>query len=225
MNIVRFPVRNVQFTIVMFVMVVALGIVSWLTIPRGEDPPLAFPSFSVVAVLPGASPVDLERLVVKPIEDKLHALEHVEKLQSRMEDGVAVVRVEFFANENPDDRYDEVLREVNALRPTLPPELRKLTVEKSTTLDVAIAQLALVGATVPYATLDSIAERLEDQLTATPGVRTAERFGVPKRQVDVLLDLGRLSRLGIPAGRSTLSPPIASTTRPATWKPAGARSR
>jgi multidrug efflux pump subunit AcrB len=201
MNIVRFSVRNVQFTIVMFAMVVALGVASWLTIPRGEDPPLSFPSFSVVAVLPGASPADLERLVVKPVEDRLHALERVEKLQSRMEDGVAVVRVEFFADEDPDDRYEEVLREVNALRPTLPPELRRLTVEKSTTLDVAIAQLALVGATAPYATLDSIAERLEDRLTATPGVRTAERFGAPKRQVDVLLDLGRLSRLGIPAGR------------------------
>ena len=201
MNVIRFPVRNSQFTIVMFLMVVALGVVSWLTLPRGEDPPLSFPTFAVVAVLPGASPADLERLVVKPIEDKLHALEHVEKLQSTMQDGIAVVRVEFTASENANDRYNEVLREVNALRPTLPGELRRLTVQKTTTLDVATAQLALVSPTASYATLDSLAEQLEDRLTATPGVRSAERFGVPARKVDVLLDLGRLSRLGIPAGR------------------------
>jgi multidrug efflux pump subunit AcrB len=201
MKLVEFPVKNFQFTVVMFAMIVALGAASWLTIPRGEDPPLSFPSFNVVAVLPGASPRDLERLVVKPVEDKLHALEHVDKLRSRMEDGVAVVRVEFVASEDPNARYEEVLREMNALRPTLPPELVRFTVDKSTTLDVAIAQLALVSESAPYSTLDSLAERLQDRLTATAGVRTADRWGVPAKRVDVLLDVGRLSRLGIPAGR------------------------
>jgi multidrug efflux pump subunit AcrB len=201
MKLLDFPVRHWQFTVVVFAMLAALGVSSWLAIPRGEDPPLYVPTFTVIAVYPGASPADLERLVVRDIEERLDALENVDQIESRIQDGVATVQVEFDFGEDPDDRYDEVLREMNSLRPELPAELARLTVEKVTTLDVAIAQLALVSETAPYHVLDELAERLEDRLTALPGVRTAERWGVPERRVDVALDLGRLSRLDLPPSR------------------------
>lgn len=200
MKPLEFPVRNYQFTVVVFVMLAALGVSAWLSIPRGEDPPLHVPSFTVIAVYPGGSPTDLERLVVKPVEDRLHELDNVKKIESRIQDGVATVSVEFEADQDPDDRYEEVLREVNALRPELPADLTRFWVEKVTTLDVAIAQVALVSETAPYRELDRLAERLEDQVTALPGVRTATRWGVPEPQVDVALDLGRLSRLNLPPG-------------------------
>jgi len=200
MKLLEFPVRNYQFTIIFFAMLVALGLSSWFAIPRGEDPPLDVPTFTIIAVYPGASPADLERLVVRDLEERIDALDNVESIESRILDGVATVQVEFESDENPDDRYEEVLREVNTLRPDLPAELGRLAVEKVTTLDVAIAQLALVSETAPYHELDALAERLEDRLTALPGVRRAERWGVPERRVDVALDLGRLSRLGLPPG-------------------------
>jgi multidrug efflux pump subunit AcrB len=201
MKLLDFPVRRWQFTVVVFAMLAALGISSWLAIPRGEDPPLYVPTFTVIAVYPGASPADLERLVVRDVEERLDALENVDQIESRIEDGVATINVEFDFSEDPDDRYDEVIREMNALRPELPAELASLTVEKITTLDVAIAQVALVSEAAPYHVLDELAERLEDRLTALPGVRDAERWGVPERQVDVELDLGRLSRLDLPPNR------------------------
>jgi len=201
MKLLDFPVRHWQFTVVVFAMLAALGVSSWLAIPRGEDPPLYVPSFTVIAVYPGASPADLERLLVRDVEERLDALENVDQIESRIEDGVATVNVEFDFGEDPDDRYDEVIREMNALRPELPAELASLTVEKVTTLDVAIAQVALVSEAAPYHVLDELAERLEDRLTALPGVRDAERWGVPERQVDVELDLGRLSRLNLPPNR------------------------
>ena len=201
MKLLEFPVRNFQFTVILFVMLVALGVSSWLAIPRSEDPLLNVPTFTIIAVYPGASPADLERLVVRDMEEKLDALDNVDKIESRIFDGVATIQVEFEFGENPDDRYDEVLREMNALRPKLPAELASLTVEKITTLDVAIAQLALVSETAPYRQLDSLAEKLEDRLTALPGVRGAERWGVPKPRVDVALDVGRLSRLDLPPSR------------------------
>ena len=201
MKLLDFPVRHWQFTVVVFAMLAALGVSSWLAIPRGEDPPLYVPSFTVIAVYPGASPADLERLLVRDVEERLDALENVDQIESRIEDGVATVNVEFDFGEDPDDRYDEVIREMNALRPELPAELASLTVEKVTTLDVAISQVALVSEAAPYHVLDELAERLEDRLTALPGVRDAERWGVPERQVDVELDLGRLSRLNLPPNR------------------------
>ena len=223
-SLLEFPVRRWQFTVVLFAMLAALGVSSWLTIPRGEDPPLYVPTFTVVAVYPGASPADLERLVVRDIEERLDALENVEEIRSRIQDGVATVTVEFDFAENPDDRYDEVVREVNALRPELPQELAVLNVEKVTTLDVAIAQVALVSETAPYRVLDDLAERLEDRLTALPGVREAERWGVPEPRVDVALDLGRLARLDLPPGRVLQAIGGESADLPAGRVEAGARS-
>src|ERR1043166_9019857 len=200
MKFLDFPVRNYQFTLVVFAMVAALGLASWFAVPKGEDPPLDFPTFTVVAVYPGASPTDLERLVVKPVEDRIHALENIKQIKSNIQDGVATVQVEFEVDQDPERRYDEVVREMNALRPELPAELVRFTIEKATTEDVAIAQLALVSETAPYRVLDSLADRLEDRLSSLTGMRRVERWGVPARRVDVALDLGRLSRLNLPPG-------------------------
>ena len=224
MKLLDFPVRNWQFTVILFAMLAALGVSSWLAIPRGEDPPLDVPTFIVIAVYPGASPADLERLVVRDVEERLDALDNVTKIESKIQDGVATTQVEFEVGENPDDRYEEVLREMNALRPDLPAELARFTVEKFTTLDVAIAQLALVSETAPYHELDKLAERLEDRLTALPGVRNAERWGVPERQVDVALDLGRLARLDLPSSRVLQAINGESADLPAGRVEAGARA-
>ena len=201
MKLTEFAVRHWQVTVVAFLMLAALGIKSLLTIPRGEDPPLAFPIFTVIAVYPGASAGDLERLVVKPVEDTLHGLEDVKSLKSRIRPGVATTTVEFEPNQDADKKYDDVVREINGLRPTLPAELARLEVRKATTLDVSIVQVALVSPLASYRVLDSLAEELQDRLSALPGVRTASRWGAPERQVDVELDLGRLAALRLPVSQ------------------------
>ncbi|HEY3220993.1 MAG TPA: efflux RND transporter permease subunit [Gemmatimonadales bacterium] len=201
MKLTEFSVKNWQFTVVLFVMLAALGLTSLLTISRGEDPPIDFPTFTIVAVYPGASAGDLERLVVKQLEDTLHGLDDVRSISSNIRPGVARVQVEFEANEDADKKYDDVVREVNALRTGLPPEVARLDIYKASTLDVNIVQVALVSPLASYATLDSLGEALEDRLTALPGVRNAERWGAPERQVDVDLDLGRLAALRLPVGQ------------------------
>ncbi len=201
MKLTDFSVRNWQFTVILFAMLAALGLSAWANIPRLEDPPLDFPSFTIVAVYPGASPMDLERLVVKDIEDRLHTLDDVRHIRSRIVGGVATILVEFPADANADRKYDEVVREVNALRPALPRDLARLDVRRATTLDVNIVQVALVSDVASYHTLDSLADALQDRLAATPGVRKAERWGAPARQVDVAVDLGRLAQLGLPVGQ------------------------
>jgi multidrug efflux pump subunit AcrB len=200
-KLAEFSVKHWQFTVVLFLMLVALGLASWSSIPRLEDPPLDFPTFTVVAVYPGASPTDLERLVVTEIEEKLDELDDVEEIDSRIRDGVATITVEFEANQDADEKYDEVVREVNALRPDLPSDLTRLDIERATTLDVNIVQVALVSEAASYRSLDSLAEELVDRLSAVPGVREAERWGAPERQVNVELDLGRLAQLRLPVGQ------------------------
>ncbi|HYR32593.1 MAG TPA: efflux RND transporter permease subunit, partial [Gemmatimonadales bacterium] len=132
MRLTQFAVKHWQFTVVLFTMLAALGLTSLATIPRGEDPPIDFPTFTVVAVYPGANAGDLERLVVKQIEDTLHRLDDVKNINSRIRAGVARIEIEFEPNQDADKKYDDVVRELNALRQVLP-DLVRLQIYKAST--------------------------------------------------------------------------------------------
>lgn len=199
MKLAEFSVKRWQFTILMFLMLAALGIASWFRIPRGEDPIFPIPILNVIAVYPGASPNDMEQLVVDKIEDKLGALERVKKLTSWAEDGLAVLQLEFDPGVDADRKEDEVLREMNALRPSLPSGLARLEVIRASGTNVNILQAALVSETLPFAQLDSIAHRMQDRLERLPGIKKSQRWAAPPREVLVDLDLERLSRLGVPS--------------------------
>jgi multidrug efflux pump subunit AcrB len=82
-------------------MVIAIGLNSLFNMPRGEDPSFKTPQFIVVAIYPGTSPTDMEELVVDPIEDKVNELENIKKIISNIDDGVAVLRVDFTYDSDP----------------------------------------------------------------------------------------------------------------------------
>ena len=166
MKIVELSVKHYQFTVLMFAMLVVLGVTSWLSIPRGEDPTFPAPTYTIVAVYPGASPTDIEQLVVDKIEERVKELEDLKEMKSTVRDGLATVRVEFDPSVDADRKYDEVLREVNALRADLPPELARLSVEKFSSDNVNIVQVALVAERAPWYELENLAERLEERLEA-----------------------------------------------------------
>jgi len=120
-------------------------------------------------------------------------------LRSTSQDGVGVVDVEFTYDVDPERKYDEVVREVNALRPTLPDGIVRLEVRRARTTEVAIVQVALVSDTLPMRRLEKAAERLREDLARTPGVRQARYWGAPASEVRVSLDLARLAALQLPA--------------------------
>ena len=201
MKIAEFSVKNRQFTIVAFVALLAAGAWSLVTIPRAEDPTFPFPIFPIVAVYPGASPADLEQLVVDPIEKRVRALEGIKKVRSQVEDGLAFIRVEFEFEVDPDKKYDEVVREVNALRTDLPQGIVRLTVDKTSAADVNILQAAIVSETAPWHEIDARARTMRDALERVHGIKKAELWGYPKREVEVALDLGKLSALRVPVSQ------------------------
>jgi len=197
-SIVSFSVRNRQFMLVSFIALLAMGAFSMLTIPRAEDPTFPIPIYPITAVYPGASPTDMEQLVVDPIEDRIRALEGLKDVKATIEDGLAVIVPEFDVSVDADRKYDEVLREVNALRSSLPQDLTVLTVQRINPSDVNIAQFALVSETMPYHELDKQARALRETLANIPGVKRSETWGYPSREARVALDAGRLAQLGIP---------------------------
>ena len=200
MNFVEFWVRRPAFTLVMTLCVVALGWVSFTRIPRAEDPSLRIPVFNVIVVSPGWNPRDLEELVARPVEDAVKELEELKKLQTTIRDGLVVVMVEFEYGTDPDRKHDDVLRQVNAIRDRLPDGVARLEVQKIQTINVALLQVALVSETAGYDVLADQADLLVRRMESVSGVRKAERWAYPEKQVDVVLDPVRLSQTGIPVG-------------------------
>ncbi|WP_375267867.1 efflux RND transporter permease subunit [Phenylobacterium sp.] len=194
-----FAVRRWQFTLVAFALLAVLGLNAFFSIPRSEDPHFPIPIMVVRAVLPGAEPTEMEQLVADPLEDALDGLDDVEEIRSTSQDGAAVVQVSFDWSVEPDRKYDEVVREVNAIRSRLPDGLALLEVRRARTTEVAIVQVALVSDHLPMRRLEKVAERLRERLARTPGVRQAEYWGAPPSEVQVALDLPKLSALQLPA--------------------------
>ena len=197
MSFLEFPIKRYQFTLVAFALLVALGISSWNSIPRQEDPYFPISTFLITAVYPGAEPLDVERLIVKPIEDRLSELDDVRKLESHSKDSVATIIPEFYTTIDPEKKYDEVVRELNALRPTLPAELQKLEVRKINPGYVNILQIALVSEDAPYRELEDHARELKDVLKAVDGIRTSESWAIPARELRVAIDLPRMTELNL----------------------------
>ncbi len=198
-NPAAFFVRRWQFTLVAFVLLALLGLNALGSIPRAEDPHFPVPIMIVRAVLPGASPTEMEQLVAKPIEDAINTLDDVKRVRSTSVDSVSIVTVEFLWSGDPERRYDQVVREVNAIRGTLPPGLARLEVQRGRTTEVAIFQAALTSEILPDRRLEKIAHRLRDQVNRVAGVRQAQYWGAPQTEARVSLNLAKLSQLKLPA--------------------------
>ena len=192
-----FAVNRWQFTLVVFLALAALGLHSLVTIPKAEDPTFPMATFSIAAVLPGATPSDVERLVVDPLEAKLKTLDDLKTIQTEIEDGLAVLRVEFRAGVDPSKKRDEVLRETTALRPTLPAELVRLDVQQFNAAKVNIVEVALVSDSASFHELDVHARALRRRLENRAGVGEVEIAGLPKQEVTVSLDLERMVALRV----------------------------
>jgi multidrug efflux pump subunit AcrB len=200
-GLLEFPIRRYQFTLVAFALMAALGWSAWQNIPRQEDPYITATAFQIIAVYPGGEPREVERLIVKPIEDRLAELDDLKRIDSSSFDGTASVIPEFFSYVDAERKYDEIIRELNALRPSLPPEITKLEVRKLNPGYVNILQFALVSEDAPYHELEDYARQFKDQLKTIKGVRTAEMWALPKRELRVALDLKRMSELKLPPSR------------------------
>ena len=198
MKIVEFSVKNYQFTLIIFVLMIALGVNSLLNMPRGEDPEMVQPSFSIAVIYPGTSPVDMEKLVVDPIEKRINEMEDIKKLITHVNDGLAVFRVDFKHGSDYEQKYQEVVREMNALQRELPQDIFAIKILKFSSTDVAIFQVALVSETASYREMESYVERLEDELEKIKGLKGIATHGYPEQQVRVSLNIEKMALNHIP---------------------------
>jgi multidrug efflux pump subunit AcrB len=145
MDVAGFSVRNWQFTLVMLLMLMALGFQALRDIPRSEDPELNAPNYAIIAVFPGATPTDVESLVVDPLEARLASLSRLKRMKTNIDGNVAFIALEFEIGVDPEQRYGDVVREVNAARTDLPDEVARLDIIELRPTLVNAFEVALGG--------------------------------------------------------------------------------
>ncbi len=187
---------NNQKTVILFTWLALIGgIVLYLALPRENFPDVSFPEVFVRASYPGYEPEEIERLIVKPIENELKRLEGVVEVRSVIKTGASITIAKFEHDYDMDEAYDEVKNKVDELysRGDLPADMpQKPTVTK---LDIAELRPALnvnISGNYDEAQLRKWAEDLKDLLEGLEQVSTIDIVGVQDREVAVLVDLPSL---------------------------------
>lgn len=201
MNLAQFSVKNWQFMLVLFLGVAALGVNSLLNMPRGEDPEFTAPEFAVVIVYPGTDALDMEELVVDPAEKRFNELDNIKHVITSVDDGLAVLRVQYEYEQDPDKKYQEMVREVNALRSELPTDVFSIEIRKFSPSDVNIVQVALQSEVASDKELGDYADELTKRLEKITSLKNVEDWGYPAGIVRVSLNIDKMAQEGIPTNR------------------------
>ncbi|WP_430444847.1 efflux RND transporter permease subunit [Sphingorhabdus contaminans] len=199
MHIAEVAIRRWQLTLVLFALLSALGFSAFQQVPRAVDPHFSMPVVSIVALQPGADPAEIEQTITKPIEELIQGLEDVQNVASTSTDGSAVIRAEFDWSGDPDQYFNDTVREVTAIRSQLPSDLQRLTFEKIRTTNTSILQIALLSDSASWYRMEKYARDISEALGRYKEVRQTEIHGLPQPEISVAIDAGRLAALRVPA--------------------------
>ena len=192
----RLAIKNPEFTIMIFVLFLLLGVFAYQTIPRYENPQLDIPGVNLIITYPGASPEDIEDLVIDPIEDEVRQIEKIRVLDTDIRDGFATMRIEFELTEDKVEKNTEVTQALNTLAPDFPDGVNIQTREFSLS-NVQILQVALQSQAAGYDRLKKAAEEIEEELELIGGVNTVDIEACPEKRLVIDLDFNQLSRYQI----------------------------
>lgn len=165
---------------------VIFGVVSALSINRESAPEVQVPIAVITSALPGASPEDIETLIVKELEGAVANISNIKEITATSRKGVGTVVVEFEASADIDESIDEVKDEVDKAKGDLPDDATEPLVTDVNFSDQPVV-IASIVSDLPVTEFKKAADRLVDEVEAISGVARAEVTGVRDREVNVVV--------------------------------------
>jgi HAE1 family hydrophobic/amphiphilic exporter-1 len=198
MKLPEFSVKHPIFTIMLTLIVIVLGAVSFSRLPIDLMPDITYPTLSIQTSYENASPEEIEELITRPVEGALSAVPGVENVYSTSSEGSSSVRVTFSWGTDLDAAANDIRDRLDRIMPVFPEEAERPRLRK---FDLASFPILILGAS---SDLDPIQMRriLDDQIKyrieRVPGVASVDIWGGLEREIHVNLYQDKIKSLGLP---------------------------
>lgn len=199
MSIIKYPIKNYQFTLIIVLMIILVGVSTLTSMPRAEDPDMKAPSFPVVVVYPGTNPKDMEQLIVKPLEARFYGLDGIKRIKTRITNGLAFLFVEYQHGSEYDTKFQELIRELTAAQQQdLPEGIYSAEVLEIDPTGVNVIQAALISENASRSTMKKISDDLKAELEKVKALKEVTIHGLPEQLIRVDVHPDRLAQMNIP---------------------------
>ncbi|MCV6548695.1 MAG: efflux RND transporter permease subunit [Cohaesibacter sp.] len=188
--------RARRTVLTMMIVLVAAGIMSYITIPKESDPDIDVPVFYVSVTQNGISPEDAARLLVRPMENKLQSLDGLKEMTAIASEGHAGIILEFTIDFEKDKALADIRDKVDQAQAELPGDADEPTISETNFSLQPTIYVTLSGA-VPERTLYRHARRLKDELEGISTVLEANLTGHRDELLEVEIDLMRLESYNV----------------------------
>ena len=192
-------------TVVLGTLMLLIGYIALNTMPREEDPQIAISGGAIIVALPGATPKEIENVIVKPLERKLREVSGIEHIYGMAMDNVGIVNVMYYIGENREDSnlklYDKVMQNMDSLpKGTMQPSVKPFDID----IDIPIVTVAFYPKdqnTVNDIALYEVVRKIQQRLNAIENVAKTTLKGARKAQYNVEVDMGKLSAYHLSLGQ------------------------
>lgn len=191
-NVLRRP----KTVLTLMLVIIAAGVVSYISIPKEANPDIDVPVFYVSVSQNGVSPEDAERLLVRPLEGQLQGLDGLEEITAVASEGHAGVILEFDIAFDKDEAMADVRDRVSRAQAEMPSEADEAQIFETNFSLVPTIVVALSG-DVPERQLYDMARELRDELENIGTVLEANLVGHREEMLEVNIDLARLEAYNI----------------------------
>ena len=200
LNISAWSIRQPLPSIVMSIVLLLLGWISFKALPITRLPNADIPVVSVIVTQFGAAPAELESQVTKTIEDGVSGVEGVRHISSSITDGLSLTTIQFALETNTDRALNDVKDAVTRVRSNLPQNVNEPLIQRVDVIGLPIVTYAAIS---PGKTPEQLSYFVDDVVKrALQGVRNVaqvERIGGVEREILVSLDPDRLQAAGLTA--------------------------
>jgi len=201
-NISAWCIRNPVPPIVLFVLLLLAGLVSFSRMQVNNNPDIDFPAVEVNVSQPGAAPAEMEMQVTQRIEAAIRGVYGVDEINSSIREGNSNTFVQFEIGTPTDRAVNDVRNAIAQIRSNLPDGILEPQV---TRVDIAGDPIFFAAAETTDMTLEELSwyidNTLAKELLSIEGVAAVERLGGVDRQIRVVLDPAALQAQGITAAQ------------------------
>ncbi|MEO0909825.1 MAG: efflux RND transporter permease subunit, partial [Pseudomonadota bacterium] len=195
----RFGLEKSRLTILVMIGLLLMGALTYLSIPKRENPAITIRNAIVSAQFPGMSPDRMEELIVVPIERKLREIGEIEDIESLITTGSTVITATAYDNipkENLDQIFQDIRNRMEEVVDDLPEGTRGPQVNTNYG-DVAIATVAVTGEGFSYAEIKDAADDLRTSLYTVSGISKVTLFGEQEERIWLEIDSRKLAATGV----------------------------